>query len=91
MCSHTGQEVTATQIYLTLQLNMVIEFTGLPKKISVLIDSELDVDSHIYCKINTANKMLGIIKRNFQNLDTVSFLCSIKLLHTVILNLQELS
>ena len=50
------------------------------KDLGVLIDSELNFENHIYSKIKTANKMLAIIKRNFQNLDSDSFLMLYKAL-----------
>ena len=39
-----------------------------------MIDSGLSYEVHIYDKINMANKMLGIIKRNFLDLDKHSFI-----------------
>jgi ribonuclease P/MRP protein subunit RPP40 len=44
------------------------------KDLGVNIDSELHFKDHIYDKINKAYQMLGIIKRNFCDLDTFSFL-----------------
>ena len=44
------------------------------KDLGVVMDSGLSFDSHIYDKINMANKMLGIVKRNFQDLDKNSFI-----------------
>ena len=46
----------------------------------MLIDSEFNFENHIYSKIKTANKMLANIKRNFQNLDSDSFLMLYKAL-----------
>ena len=43
------------------------------KDLGVMIDSDLSFDDHIYDKINVASKMLGIINRNFVDLDKVSF------------------
>jgi len=40
----------------------------------VWIDSDLSFDDHVYEKIKMANKMLGIINRNFSDLDESSFL-----------------
>jgi hypothetical protein len=37
------------------------------------MDSGLSYEKHIYDKVNMANKMLGIIKRNFSDLDKNSF------------------
>ena len=39
----------------------------------VLLDSDLSYDGHIYDKINMANKMLGIINKNFNDLDSTAF------------------
>ena len=44
------------------------------KDLGVLMDSKLSFEEHIYDRINMANKMLGIIKRNFMNLDINSFI-----------------
>jgi hypothetical protein len=44
------------------------------RDLGVVMDSELTFDSHIYDKINVANKMLGIINRNFKGLDKFSFM-----------------
>ena len=43
------------------------------KDLGVTIENDLTFDTHIYDKIKIANKMLGIINRNFSNLDKVSF------------------
>jgi len=42
--------------------------------LGVVVDSYLVFDKHIYDKINFAYKMLGIINRNFKNLDKLSFM-----------------
>jgi hypothetical protein len=42
--------------------------------LGVTIDTELNFSQHIYDKINKAYQMLGIINRNFKNLDKRSFL-----------------
>ena len=39
------------------------------KDIGVTVDSELKFDKHINTKIETANKILGIIRRSFIYLD----------------------
>ena len=44
------------------------------KDLGVVIDSELSYSRHIYDKINLAYRMLGIINRNFNSLDTFSFI-----------------
>ena len=41
--------------------------------LGVVVDSELSFKEHIYGKINKANQMIGIIKRNFKNIDKLSF------------------
>ena len=40
----------------------------------MLMDSDMSYSKHIHCKINTAFKMLGIIKPNFKNLSVVVFI-----------------
>ena len=44
------------------------------KDLGVWMDSDLSFDDHVYEKIKMANKMLGIINRNFSDLDKSSFL-----------------
>jgi hypothetical protein len=44
------------------------------KDLGVTIDSELNFKDHIYDKIKKAYQMLGIINRNFNNMDRFSFL-----------------
>jgi hypothetical protein len=44
------------------------------KDLGVLMDSNLSYSNHIHDKVNLANKMLGIIKRNFIDLDKTCFL-----------------
>lgn len=51
------------QGYISLDHEVVI------KDLGVWMDSNLSYDDHIYEKIKTANMMLGIIRRNFINLD----------------------
>src|SRR3989442_80106 len=53
---------------------VLLEHEKIVKDLGVLIDSDLSFDDHINDKINTANKMLGIIRRNFVDLDNKSFL-----------------
>ena len=43
------------------------------KDLGVIMDTRLSYDEHVYTKINMANKMLGIVKRNFSDLDKNSF------------------
>ena len=43
------------------------------KDLGVLIDDELTFKYHIYCKINKSYQMLGIINKNFTNLDKSTF------------------
>jgi len=44
------------------------------KDLGVNIDSDLNFKDHIYEKIKMAYQMLGIVNRNFSNLDNFSFL-----------------
>jgi hypothetical protein len=44
------------------------------KDLGVWMDSTLSYENHIYEKINMANKMLGLIRRNFIDLDKNSFI-----------------
>ena len=52
----------------------IIENVQMFKDLGVMFDSELSFSNHIYNKINVANKMLGIIKRHFINLNKETFL-----------------
>ena len=45
------------------------------KDLGVCFDYKLRFDQHINEKVNKANCMLGIIKRNFMNLSKHAFLC----------------
>jgi hypothetical protein len=54
----------------TIELERVNNMNDL----GVTIDSELAFNDHIYDKINKAYQMIGIIKRNFKDLDKFSFL-----------------
>jgi len=42
--------------------------------LGVVVDSELKFEDHVHDKINLASKMLGIINRNFKNLDKATFI-----------------
>jgi len=44
------------------------------KDLGVCMDSDLSFENHIYDKIKVANKMLGLIRRNFVDLDVNCFL-----------------
>ena len=44
------------------------------KDLGVVIDSDLTFKDHIYEKINKADQMIGIINRNFKDLDNFSFM-----------------
>jgi len=44
------------------------------KDLGIWIDSELDFDKHINAKIQTANNMLGLIRRSYKSLDQDTFL-----------------
>jgi len=39
------------------------------KDLGVLVDSNLNFESHILCKVKTCNRITGLIKRNFKNID----------------------
>jgi len=44
------------------------------KDLGIIIDEELSFNNHIYDRINAAFKMLGIINRNFVNLEKSTFI-----------------
>ena len=62
------------------QGHVMLEHDTIVKDLGVLIDSDLSYHEHIQDKINVANKMLGIIRRNFVDLDKFSFLLLYKAL-----------
>ena len=53
---------------------VTLEYVDSIKDLGVLMDSSLSFDEHVYAKINMANKMLGIIRRTFTDMDKDSFL-----------------
>ena len=59
---------------LSSQNSASLEHVDSIKDLGVWMDPSLSFDDHIHDKINMANKMLGIIKRNFSDLDTNSFM-----------------
>jgi hypothetical protein len=58
---------TADHIYVEL------DHVDVMKDLGVVMDNELNFSNHIYEKINKCNQMLGIIKRNFRNIDKRTF------------------
>ena len=48
------------------------------KDLGVTIDSNLNFNSHIQCKVNKANQTMGMIRRAFTHLDKEMFLCLFK-------------
>ena len=44
------------------------------KDLGVLVDSNLNFESHILSKVKTCNRITGLIKRNFDNIDFQCFL-----------------
>ena len=44
------------------------------KDLGVLVDSNLNFESHILSKVKTCNRITGLIKRNFKNMNFQSFL-----------------
>ena len=50
----------------------------------IVVDSKLNSESHIYEKVKNANRMTGLIKRSFQDLDKDSFV----LLYTTMVRSQ---
>ena len=71
--------------------NVVLGHVKTFKDLGVVMDSELQFTTHVYEKINLAYKMLGIIKRNFTGLGTVSFLILYKSFVRCHLEFEKLS
>jgi hypothetical protein len=44
------------------------------KDLGVTVDENLNFREHIYCKINKALSILGIVKRNFKHMDRATFI-----------------
>ena len=44
------------------------------KDLRVLIDNDLQFENHILSKIKTANRITGLVRRNFKNIDFPGFL-----------------
>ena len=44
------------------------------KDVGIVVDSKLKCESHVYEKVKTENRMTGLIKRSFQDLNKDSFL-----------------
>ena len=53
--------------------NHPLEYTDTEKDLGVIIDNKLTFDDHIQSKINTANRIMGLIRRSFTFLDSDSF------------------
>jgi hypothetical protein len=51
-----------------------LEHIDCVKDLGVQFKSDLSFNNHIYDKINIAYKMLGLINRNFKDMDTVTFI-----------------
>ena len=50
-----------------------LELSKSEKDLGIIIDSELSFDGHIHEVIKKANRLIGLIKRNFNHLDVKSF------------------
>ena len=48
-------------------------YTHAEKDLGITIDTKLKFDTHISIKVNTANKIMGIIRRSFTHLDKEIF------------------
>lgn len=77
---HVGRQHHIADYYMVNSEGIVVE---IPKKdlvldLGVFISSDLKFKEHVQHKINKANMMLGIIKRNFKNLSAGAFLCIYK-------------
>ncbi len=53
--------------------SIVLDRVSNEKDIGVTIDSKLSFETHIHEKINRANKMMGLIRRTFDNLNEETF------------------
>lgn len=69
---HIGKPgVSPDHIYTLMGTDL--QSCDMEKDIGVIIEGDLSFDKHINTKVNKANSMFGIIRRNFQFLDTKTF------------------
>ena len=54
--------------------NKELEHVFSEKDLGVTVDSDLNFDDHICTKVNTANQIMGLIRRSFTYLDAKSFI-----------------
>ena len=52
----------------------ILSYTEEEKDLGVTIDNKLKFETHIANKVNTANKVMGIIRRSFTHLDKTTFI-----------------
>jgi hypothetical protein len=75
LCCNSSNIITYTYGSTSLMSNSVtLMHEEKMKDLGVTTDKELSFDMHIYDKINIANRMLGIIKRNFKDVDKFTFI-----------------
>ena len=74
ICKNNSKKITNQYSVDTPNGRISLENVSYIKDLGVIIDNELSFSNHIHEKINTAFRMLGIIKRNFSDLDRYSFM-----------------
>ena len=55
--------------------NTTLETVKQEKDLGVLVDDRLKFDLHVKTKVCKANKILGLIRRSFDNLDKDTLTC----------------
>ena len=70
---HLGKQTAPTDYTMTSAGKTVtLKQTNIEKDLGVNVDSELSFESHVYIQTKKANKLLGMIRRTFSQLDKVS-------------------
>jgi len=70
----SGRSPLVYNYKLTSESEFILARVDVVKDLGILFDSDLQFKSHIYSKIGTARKMLGIINRCFTNVNKHTFL-----------------
>ena len=74
MVSYSRKEIIDSNYYITEEdTDYILEKVDSIKDLGVVFDSRLIFRNHMQNKINKAYSMIGIIKRNFINMDMHTF------------------
>ena len=74
MVSYSRKEIIDSNYYITEEhTDYILEKVDSIKDLGVIVDSRLNFGNHMQNKIDNAYSMIGIIKRNFINMDMHTF------------------